>query len=449
MNRETKKNSISIIPPGQQLKEKLIQHFGDLKNAALHLGLSKNTLEQYLRSSELGSDSFKIKLTQLYDADFDSLYLSITDQISAYINEAYERFDIFPGNELTQLEELKQAASKYSLLKEYDYIVFLLGVQQSREGLLKESFKNLCKAYILFEEHQNITMKLTTALYLVRMNTICAHQYYEEAVPDYVLDSLKKVHLISNAYSKQMTYLILLKLMIPKVKSQYEHVIIEEHRLIFLYFAIIGYAHIALEEYEASIKYNNSALLHAADNRLLPVFVNLGAAYHYSGFPDKAFENYSKALSIIDEEDPRIYHIFINIWELLRTTGDINMANAYWEMIDLDKYFEVKYGYFHYFEKMIKYGIEKNDEDFILKAFSVASEKFSKNIYTLNDTPKLMTHVGDLIEANEFTTGLLEKTKASLTNFFLSHPNLTESIKDAIFRLLGILHFKIHDDFKN
>ena len=449
MSSTIKQNSFSIKPPGQQLKEKLIQRYGDLENAAHNLGLYKNTLEQYLRSSKLGSDSFKIKLTQLYNADFDSLYLDPKQQVSAGIDEAYKAFNNLLNNNLILLEELKQAASKYNLLKKYGYSVFLLGVQQNKEGMVNESVKNLCKAYTLFEEHQNKSMELATLLQLLKIIAGPFHLYHENNVPDYVHDILKKVHLVPKTYSEQVPLQTILKLMITKAKFLYKNTVIEEQRLHFLYFGNMGYAFGALEEYEESIRYNNNALLYATDKGSVPIFVNNGDACHNLGDLDQAFENYSKALSIIDGDDPRIYHIFIDIWDLLKHTGDISMANAYWDMIDLDKYFKIKHGFFHYFEQMILYGIQNNDEDFISKALSIASDKFSTNTYTENDTVKLMARIGTLVEANKFQTPVLKKIKAGLTRNFLTNPNLTESIRGAAFKLLGIIQFKTFDNFKS
>jgi len=447
MSSVTRKMSFSIKPPGQQLKELLILRFEDLEKAAHHLGLYKNTLEQYLRSSKLGSDSFKTKLTQLFNMDFDALYLSPTEQISACINEAYLNFDVLPRNDLNLLEDIKQAASKYNCLTEYSYSVFLIGVQQRNEDLLQESVRNLCKAYILFDEQHIENMKLATLTQLAIINSSCLYRYHDNFVTNQILDLLKKAGIVCNECLKQMTLHSLLKLMIIKLNALYESTIIEEQRLIFLYFATMGYAHLAIKDYNASISYNNRALLYATGMRSMPVFVNNGEAAFHTGHSDKAFDNYSNALSIIDENDPRIYSIFLKLWDLLRSLGDENVSNTYWKMIDVDKYFELKHGSFHYFEQMILYGIQNNDDDFILKAIDLMSKKFTLNSYTHRNTIKLMAHIGALIESNKFTASVLEKMKISLSKNFLSHPALTEPIRGATFKLLGIVQYKTYADF--
>jgi len=418
-----------------------------LENAAHHLGLYKNTLEQYLRSSKLGSDSFKIKLTKLYNVDFDSLYLSPTQQISACVQEAYKQFDVLPRNDLNLLEEVKQAASKYDHLKEYGYSVFLLGVQQRHEGLLHESVKNLCKAYTLFDDQHLKSMQLTTLMQLIIINTSSFHRYHDNIAPDYVIDFLKKFRLVSLTFSKQLTLQSLVVLLITKAKALYENTFHEEQRLHFLYFATLGYAYGALNDFEASLSYCNTALQYTTGKRSMPVLVNKGVAFYNLGHSDQSLENLSKALTIVDNDDPRIYYIFMKIWDVLRSIGDIEMSNTYWEMVDIDEYFNLKYGYFHYFEQMILYGTKHNDDDFILKTIDLMSKKFNLNSYTHHNTIKLMTHIGTLIESDKFTTSMLEIMKTSLTRNFLIHPNLTEPIRGATFKLLGIIQFKTNDDF--
>jgi hypothetical protein len=79
--QKLRKNDIVIKSPGLQIREKIQRDYGDLKTFANKIDMSESSVDQYLTHKNMGSSTFKIRLTRELGQDFRSLYKSDQEQV--------------------------------------------------------------------------------------------------------------------------------------------------------------------------------------------------------------------------------------------------------------------------------------------------------------------------------------------------------------------------------
>ena len=83
-----RKTDLVVKSPGLQIRERIQRDYGDLKAFAKTIDMSESSVDQYLTHKNLGSSTFKIRLTRELGQDFRSLYKTDQEQVEALI----ERF---------------------------------------------------------------------------------------------------------------------------------------------------------------------------------------------------------------------------------------------------------------------------------------------------------------------------------------------------------------------
>lgn len=110
-----KKNDLVIKSPGLQIRERIQRDYGDLKTFAKKIDMSESSVDQYLTHKNLGSSTFKIRLTRELGQDFRNLYKS--DQ--AQMEELIDRFLIELGSS-DRLCELQMSEVLHEMAKTYN-----------------------------------------------------------------------------------------------------------------------------------------------------------------------------------------------------------------------------------------------------------------------------------------------------------------------------------------
>lgn len=110
--QKLRKNDIVIKSPGLQIREKIQRDYGDLKTFANKIDMSESSVDQYLTHKNMGSSTFKIRLTRELGQDFRSLYKSDQEQVEALI----ERF-MTEADRYEQLNDLQMAEGLHVLVK--------------------------------------------------------------------------------------------------------------------------------------------------------------------------------------------------------------------------------------------------------------------------------------------------------------------------------------------
>jgi len=114
---------IVIKSPGVQLRERILEQYGSIKNFADAIGLYESSITQYLSSKKLGSSTFKIRTMNAFKMDFNELYKSdaeqvryFSDLISWYIDEYVYKDDV------EILDKIKMLAIEKELYEDYAII---------------------------------------------------------------------------------------------------------------------------------------------------------------------------------------------------------------------------------------------------------------------------------------------------------------------------------------
>jgi len=110
--QKLRKTDLVIKSPGLQIREKIQRDYGDLKTFAKKIDMSESSVDQYLTHKNMGSSTFKIRLTRELGQDFRSLYKSDQEQVEALI----ERF-MTEEDRHEQLSDLQMADGIHTLVK--------------------------------------------------------------------------------------------------------------------------------------------------------------------------------------------------------------------------------------------------------------------------------------------------------------------------------------------
>lgn len=117
------KSAIVIKSPGLQIRERIINHYGDLKTFSERIGLYESSIDQYLTTKSLGSSTFKIRLTNEMGMDFNALYLSDEEQIRKMALEISDNIELYnQKKDMDVLEKIKDICIRRELIEDYAII---------------------------------------------------------------------------------------------------------------------------------------------------------------------------------------------------------------------------------------------------------------------------------------------------------------------------------------
>ena len=109
-------NHIKIKSPGKQVREVIIDKFGDIDNFANEIEMHSRTVKQYLKEARIGSDTFKIKLFNALDKGFHEIVKSEKDQVKEMVENIHENIQMYKEEEdISILERAKELCIKNNL----------------------------------------------------------------------------------------------------------------------------------------------------------------------------------------------------------------------------------------------------------------------------------------------------------------------------------------------
>ncbi len=107
---------IKIKSPGSQLKKIIIDEFGSINDFAKKIDRHPRTVRQYLKEKRLGSDTFKIRVSNIFNKGFKEIIKSEEDQIREMVQNIYENIKMYIAREdIYMFEKLKDLCVEYDL----------------------------------------------------------------------------------------------------------------------------------------------------------------------------------------------------------------------------------------------------------------------------------------------------------------------------------------------
>ena len=96
---------IKLKAPGEQVEEMLIDKFGSIKNFAKEIGMHPRTIRQYLKEKRVGSDGFRVKLTNIFDRGISEIIIPEEEQLKEIVENIYDNITEYKDEE--DMEVLK------------------------------------------------------------------------------------------------------------------------------------------------------------------------------------------------------------------------------------------------------------------------------------------------------------------------------------------------------
>ncbi|MCG8538709.1 MAG: hypothetical protein MJA82_02065, partial [Clostridia bacterium] len=98
-------DDVKLKAPGKQVEEMLIDRFGSIKSFAREIEMHPRTIRQYLKEKRVGSDGFRVKLTNIFDKGINEIIVSKEEQLKEIVENIYDNITEYKDEE--DMEVLK------------------------------------------------------------------------------------------------------------------------------------------------------------------------------------------------------------------------------------------------------------------------------------------------------------------------------------------------------
>jgi len=297
-----KKTDIAIKSPGLQIREKIIEKYGSIKNFADTIGMYDSSVEQYLTTRSLGSTTFKIRLTNEFQKGLSELFLTDEAQIRKMTLSISENISSYNQHkDIEVLEKIKDICIKREFLEDYAIV---------------------CRSYAIFFYNQ---LKIDRALAYMQL----AVNYLRGKDPvDRFVIYLSELIMIEAEIS--------LRSRINKLISECLYLIDQSDNsdIIFKVFTNIGLSLLKMGDYDEAERYFIKALdIQKSDQNVAVVLQLIGDIYIIRGKYGKAFDNYTEAEKIVRQIDglmPPLNHRFAVYYNLIE---EYQIAEKYIDLV--------------------------------------------------------------------------------------------------------------------
>jgi tetratricopeptide (TPR) repeat protein len=297
-----KKSDIVIKSPGQQIREKIIEKFGSVKNFADQIGMYDSSVEQYLTTRSLGSTTFKIRLTNEFQKSLSELYLTDEAQIRMMTLSISEDISSYNQHkDIEVLEKIKDICIKRELLEDYAIV---------------------CRSYAIFFYNQ---LKIDRAL--AYMQLAVNYLRGKESTDRFAIYLSELIKIEAE---------ISLRSRINKLTSECLLLIDQSDNIdiVCKVFTNIGLSLLKMGDYDDAERYFLKIIdIQESDQNVAFVLQLIGDINIIRGNYSKAFNNYSEAEKLLwqsDELMPPLNHRFAVYYNLLE---EYQLAEKYIDLV--------------------------------------------------------------------------------------------------------------------
>lgn len=398
---------IKIKKPGQQIKDRITDKFGSVEQFSHAIGLYEASILQYLSHAHLGSDTFKIKTTQAFGIDFNSLYVSEVDQIRHYtstISQYIEEYNKM--SDVLILEKLKTISIKRGLLEDYAIICRCFSYYYMNRGNIDRAISYIELAANYMRGKENIDR---FGLYLSDLIW---------------MKSLDPVKTPLNKLIDEFT------LTIKKVKGP----LTNGHMNFNL-----GRTYLALDNYQKSEHYLNKAFDYLQDDyHLAMIHLTLGDLYTKASQSSLAFKACQEAEKLSNNNPEILMRVNENYAQHYYQTLDLVRARAYINTIFSIQNSQItskNHDFLYTFSKiMIPYD---NGKSLIKISKRILKEIPYDYLYMVNHLHRLDV----ILETYAIDQIFIHELLALYKNFYRTH-KYEAHIKEGIKQIIGTLYIK-------
>ncbi|MEF9934756.1 MAG: hypothetical protein RR539_04925 [Clostridium sp.] len=404
-NKKLKLNQIKIISPGIQIKNKILEEFESIDSFAEKFSLYPETVHQYLFRKDLGSTSFKIKLTSAFNTGFNNIYKTEKDQIKEYV------------------ESITNNISQYNRVADEKMLDIVKNLCFKNEMFFE--FILMCRNYSLYYYGQGLINRSVAYASLVLNFT---ERTNNKKLDKYIIELLH----ITSTYDHKSIDINKHKKLIKNYISKKPNIDDREYCEIC---SLIGKIYHNIGEYHNALKYFTSAMEYADSNGVrASEYIHIAREYQCLGNFNKSLYYYDEFTKIIEPGDYRYSYYLEGMAYLNFVQGYYIEAEEYVnKLIKTTKYsiFERKNEFLRTIvEVKLKLSKEEEAIKFIEKCFN---RDLRESVYICYN----LILIENIIDSNSCSVNFLESLKNIILNIKRYNMGIDKIIEDRIIGLIG------------
>ncbi len=326
-------DDVKLKAPGKQVEEMLIDRFGSIKSFAREIEMHPRTIRQYLKEKRVGSDGFRVKLTNIFDKGISEIIVSEEEQLKEIVENVYDNIREYKDEE--DMEVLK-AVKKLCIENELN----LQSLKMQRNIAMAYFYRNEADRGIGFME--STINRINIREYLIKWKSELGLMYFYQCkykkskeLFDEVEELLTKVTKIDDRtlFLHYYRYGILKS----NMGSHYSAQKLFEKSLDYAKTSVergnammnMGLSFKSQKKYKKDIEYHNKALICFKNNlsKSSIILNNLADTYNLLGEYDRALYYIKLALNYVDEEDFEKSFVYYQTYaQILMCKGEFKEA---------------------------------------------------------------------------------------------------------------------------
>ncbi len=421
MSDYTKITEIKILSPNAKLKKLILENYPSIDEFAKEINIYPSTLKQYLRSSKLGSDKFKIKIVIKLDIDINSLYLSYKEQLSSYVYELNKNVRHYStSHDLELLKELSELTLKNNMYTEHFIMVFNIGRFEYYKSNFEFALSYMDTALAYFHTESHSILRLEVLLYKAKLYAKQFHFKIDASVNENnIFITLKEADEVFCSLKKYTD------------KLQYR------------YYQITGYVYSLISEHQLALDYFNMSLINAnTPIDKVKSMVHISNCESMLGNLNKSMALYSEILEITIDNKPVTNWIYLNISALYLKLGDYNMMDVYLSMVDPKSCYTLTYGFYFYYNTKFSAIAESGSTEKALELFDQFMDSCSLESIRLQDKIQVMNMLRNRVNELENDNEILKCLEKLIAKYIKSEQSIDEVLMNHLINLLGIINLK-------
>ena len=338
---------IKLKAPGEQVEEMLIDKFGSIKNFAREIGMHPRTIRQYLKEKRVGSDGFRVKLTNIFDKGISEIIVSEEEQLKEIVENVYDNIREYKDEE--DMEVLK-AVKKLCIENELN----LQSLKMQRNIAMAYFYRNEADRGIGFME--STINRINIREYLIKWKSELGLMYFYQC-----------------KYTKSKELFDEVEELLTKVTKMDDKTLFLHYYRCGILKNNTGHHYSAQKLFEKALEYGNTSV------EIGRSVMNIGISFKKQKKYKKAIEYLNKALCVF-EDDSNKSTILNNLAELYKSLGEYDKALYYIKLalnhID-EEDFATRFIYYEtYAQILMGKGEFKEAVDKLIELINKAEDKF-------------------------------------------------------------------------
>ena len=401
---------IEIKTPGVQIRDRIIEEFGSIFEFSKKIDLYETSINQYLFSKDLGSSTFKIRVSSAFNQDFHRLYLTEEEQIRKMSSDISWYIDLY--NQYKDLE-IFEKLKKICLEKEF-----------------MEDYAIVCRCFARYYWNQG---KKDRALAYIEVSSNIMRS--KENIDRFGLYLSEYIWMNASFLGKSLQ---------AKEESEFNKVIEKVKGPLttgHMYYNL-GSAFASLKNYEKSKSYYLKVLdYHHDEKSRASVYMSLGDMEKEIGSSENALENYKIAETLLEKEDEALKSVYHEYAIYYYENGNIDLAERYIDMVFQNEKSEISSTDNEFLITFckIKIDLEKTFEA-LDKLERFLGEIEGEYIYLEKHLLKLEELIGWQRNNRVF---LIDMSKLIIKHYKSNEKGLSEEIKTVLKIVLGSIEINI------